>query len=84
LLGYLGINVLFGNFAEPYLMERRVGISPLAVLLSVIVWGWMWGPAGMLLSVPITMALEIALEHSSEDLRWIARIIEGGSRTRVG
>jgi len=83
LLGYLGINAVFGNLAEPYLTGRRIGILPLAVLLSVIVWGWMWGAAGMLLSVPITMALKIALEHSSDELRWIAALIEGGKRERV-
>lgn len=78
LLGYVGINAFFGSFMEPYLMGRRIGLSPLVVLLSVIAWGWMWGIAGMLLSVPITMGIKIALENS-EDLRWIARVMEGGN-----
>jgi len=80
--GYLVINIGFGSFMEPYLMGRRVGLSPLAVLLSVIVWGWMWGIPGMLLSVPITMGVKIALENSSADLRWVARLMEGGNRER--
>jgi AI-2 transport protein TqsA len=78
LLGYIGINALFGSFMEPYLMGRRIGLSPLVVLLSVIAWGWMWGIAGMLLSVPITMGIKIALENS-DDLRWIALFMEGGN-----
>jgi AI-2 transport protein TqsA len=82
-VGYIVINVGFGSFMEPYLMGRRVGLSPLAVLLSVIVWGWMWGIPGMLLSVPITMSIKIALENSSDDLRWLARLIEGGNRERL-
>lgn len=83
LVGYIVINAAFGSFLEPYLMGRRVGLSPLAVLLSVIVWGWMWGIPGMLLSVPITMTMKIALENSSENLQWIARLIEGGNRERA-
>jgi AI-2 transport protein TqsA len=82
LIGYLVINVAFGSFLEPFLMGRRVGLSPLAVLLSVIVWGWMWGIPGMLLAVPITMGIKIAMENSSPDLQWVARLIEGGNRER--
>jgi AI-2 transport protein TqsA len=83
IIGYVVINVAFGSFMEPYLMGRRVGLSPLAVLLSVIVWGWMWGIPGMLLSVPITMSIKIALENSSDEVRWVARLMEGGNRERV-
>jgi AI-2 transport protein TqsA len=81
LLGFIGINALFGSFLEPYLMGRRIGLSPLVVLLSVVAWGWMWGIAGMLLSVPITMGIKIALENA-DDLVWVARLMEGGNRTR--
>lgn len=78
LLGYVGINLTFGSIMEPYLMGRRIGLSPLVVLLSVIVWGWLWGPAGMLLAVPITMTIKFGLE-SSDDFRWIARLLGGGA-----
>jgi AI-2 transport protein TqsA len=70
-LGYVGINVIFGNFLEPRLMGYGVGISPLVVFVGLIFWGWVFGPIGMLLSVPLTMTLKLALE-SSEDTRWIA------------
>jgi predicted PurR-regulated permease PerM len=76
LAGYIAINIVFGNVLEPYLMGRRIGISPLVVLLSVIGWGWMWGVAGMLLSVPITMAIKLVLE-SVPEWRWAAALMAG-------
>lgn len=69
--GYVGINIMFGNFLEPRLMGYGVGISPLVVFVGLIFWGWVFGPIGMLLSVPLTMTLKLALE-SSEETRWIA------------
>jgi len=68
---FLGVNMLFGNIIEPRLMGHGVGISPLVVFISLVFWGWVFGPVGMLLSVPLTMALKMALE-SDERTRWIA------------
>lgn len=69
--GYLLINGFFGNFLEPMLQGRCFGISSLVVIISVIFWGWLWGPIGMLLSIPLTMLVKVALDHSS-DLRWVS------------
>ena len=69
--GYLGINIIFGNFIEPNLMGRRFGLSTLVVFVSLVFWGWLWGPIGMLFSVPLTMVLKIALENT-KDFRWVA------------
>jgi AI-2 transport protein TqsA len=71
LIGYLGVNVLLGNIFEPLLLGRRLGLSPLVVILSVVFWGWLWGPIGFLLAVPLTMILRILLENT-EEYRWIA------------
>lgn len=70
-MGFAAINVVFGNVVEPRLMGYGVGISPLVVFVGLVFWGWVFGPVGMLLSVPLTMTLKLALE-SDERTRWIA------------
>jgi AI-2 transport protein TqsA len=74
--GFILINMGLGNVLEPYITGRQLQISPLVVLLALIFWGWVWGPVGMVLAVPITMVVRILLEHS-RDLRWVAVLISG-------
>ncbi len=74
-LGYVAVNLVFGNLIEPNLMGRRLGISTLVVILSLLFWNWAWGPLGALLSVPLTMMVKIMLENT-EDLRWVAVLID--------
>ena len=76
---FISVNVVLGNFLEPWLMGRRLGLSVLVVFLSLVFWGWVWGPVGMLLSVPLTMILKIMLENT-EDLRWIAVLLDASPR----
>lgn len=77
-VGYLAINIVVGNLLEPQILGRRLGLSALVVFLSLVFWGWVWGPVGMLLSVPITMVVKIALENT-KDLRWVAVLLERGA-----
>ena len=72
--GFIAINMVFGNFIEPRLMGYGVGVSPLIVFIGLFFWGWVFGPVGMLLSVPLTMTLKLALE-SDKRTRWIAILI---------
>ena len=71
---FIAVNVVLGNVVEPYLVGRKVGLSTLFVFLSLVFWGWVWGPVGMLLSVPLTMIVKIMLENTA-DLRWIAILL---------
>ena len=73
-IGFLAVNLVFGNFLEPNLMGRRFGLSTLVVFLSLLFWGWVWGPVGMLLSVPLTMIVKIMLENT-EELSWVAVLL---------
>ena len=73
-MGFAAINVVFGNVIEPRLMGYGVGLSPLIVFVGLVFWGWVFGPVGMLLSVPLTMTLKLALESDART-RWIAILI---------
>ena len=77
-IGFAAINVVFGNLLEPRLMGYGVGISPLVVFVGLVFWGWVFGPVGMLLSVPLTMTLKLALEND-DSTRWVA-ILLGSER----
>jgi AI-2 transport protein TqsA len=70
-IGVGATQVVVGNFLEPNLMSRSLNISPLVVLLSLVIWGSIWGIPGMFLCVPITVVLMIVLYHF-DSTRWIA------------
>jgi len=72
--GYVAINVGVSNFIEPRYMGKGLGLSPMIVIVTLFLWGWMLGPVGMLLSVPLTMAIKVALE-ASEKTRSIAYLL---------
>lgn len=81
-LGYLVIGTLLGNLAEPALLGKRLGMSTLVVFLSLIFWGWLWGPVGMLLSVPLTVTIKILLERSAT-WGWVATLLDSGDAGRT-
>jgi AI-2 transport protein TqsA len=71
---YLAVNMVIGNVLEPRLIGRGLGLSSSMVLLSLVLWGWLLGPLGMFLAMPLTIAVKLALE-SSPDTVWIAAIM---------
>lgn len=76
--GYLVVNVVVGNVLEPRFMGKGLDLSALVVFLSLVFWGWVLGPVGMLLSVPLTMTLKIAFE-SFDETRWLAVVLGSGA-----
>lgn len=72
--GFVVVNVVMGNAVEPRFMGRGLGLSTLVVLLSLVFWGFLLGPVGMLLSVPLTMTVKIALEANPGTV-WIAHLL---------
>ena len=76
-IGYVVINVVVGNVLEPRWMGKGLNLSPLVVFLSLVFWGWVLGPVGMLLSIPLTIMVKIALEND-DDTRWIGVMLGAG------
>lgn len=69
-IAFILINTVVGNVLEPKMMGRKLGLSTLIVFLSLLFWGWLLGTVGMLLSVPLTMGLKIALEANPNTIKY--------------
>jgi len=67
-------SLIIGNLIEPNALGRSLSVSPLIVLVSMFVWGWLLGPIGALLSVPLTLIAKIVLWNTS-DLHWVAVLL---------
>jgi predicted PurR-regulated permease PerM len=78
LAGLLLVHNVIGNLVEPKVLGRALGLSPLVIMLAMAIWGWLLGPVGALLSVPLTMVVKIIFANT-EDLRWVAVLL--GPRT---
>ncbi len=65
-LGFIVVHIVVGNLIEPKLMGKGLSLSTLVVFLSLVFWGWVLGPIGMILSVPMTSLVKIALESYEE------------------
>ncbi|MCX5884793.1 MAG: AI-2E family transporter [Proteobacteria bacterium] len=72
--GYMAVNFILDNVIETRLMGRRLGLSTLVVFLSLIFWGSLLGPVGMVLCIPLTMTLKFACENN-KGTQWIAVLL---------
>jgi predicted PurR-regulated permease PerM len=79
---FLAVNIVVGNIIEPRVMGRGMGLSTLVIFLSLIFWGWLLGPVGMVLSVPLTMLAKFWAE-TDENTRWIAVLLSSGSEVQA-
>lgn len=82
-IGITIIQMVMGNYVEPRLMGRSLNMSPLAVVLSLVFWGMIWGMAGMFLSVPVTAVTAIVLSHF-ESTRWIPVLLSRAGDLPLG
>ncbi|MEE2788334.1 MAG: AI-2E family transporter [Myxococcota bacterium] len=76
ILGLLGINGFIGSVLDPRVVGHAVKLSPLVVFVSMLVWGVLWGPVGMILAVPIMVSIKVVLSRISH-LKHYAMLMEG-------
>jgi predicted PurR-regulated permease PerM len=76
-LVYIVLNNLVGNVLEPRIMGKGLGLSTLVVFVSMVFWGWLLGPVGLVLSAPLTGIVRIVMD-SSPDTRWLAVLLAPG------
>jgi predicted PurR-regulated permease PerM len=57
------VQQIMGNLIEPGLLGDLLNLSPVVIIFSLLIWGWLWGIVGMFLAVPITVALKIVCEN---------------------
>jgi len=82
LASFMVVNNVLGNFVEPRIMGRGLGLSTLVVFLSLLFWGFIFGTVGMFLSVPLTMTIKIILEQN-EKTKWISIILGTPSEAEI-
>ncbi len=75
--GYVAVNLVLGSYLEPKILGRELNLSPLVIIVSVVVWGGVWGIVGAFLAVPLTNALQIVL-WNFERTRPIAIMLSSG------
>jgi len=73
--GSVVINLIEGNLVTPHLLGKHLPLNPVAIFLSLLYWGWVWGPAGTLLAVPLTVMLQVAFARI-ERLRPLAVLLD--------
>ncbi|MGU9956553.1 MAG: AI-2E family transporter [Arenicellales bacterium WSBS_2016_MAG_OTU3] len=71
---FVAVNVVVGSLIEPRFFGEGLGLSTFVVFISLVFWGWILGPVGMLLSVPLTMLVKIAMESDTRT-QWMGVLL---------
>jgi AI-2 transport protein TqsA len=79
-LGFAALQLVISNFVYPTLQGRSLSLSPVVILLSLSFWSWMWGVAGALIAIPLTVALLIAFDHFATT-KWITQLLSRPRRS---
>jgi len=74
-LCFAGLAALEGNVITPMIMGHQLRLSPLAILIWLLLWGWMWGIPGALLAVPMLTCAKLITERVP-GMEWFARMVE--------
>jgi len=74
--GFAVIQIGVSNFLYPFLQGRSMALSPFAVVVALAVWTWIWGIAGALIAIPLTVTLTVICGHFPAT-RWIAMLLAG-------
>jgi predicted PurR-regulated permease PerM len=80
---FFAVHMVLGNIVEPRMMGHRLGMSTLVVFLSLLVWGWLLGPVGMLLSVPLTSICKIWMETTAGGSKMAILLGPGRPKSRL-
>jgi hypothetical protein len=64
ILAYFGVNMIESNIVTPMVMSRRMTLNPLAIMLAVSFWTWLWGPVGGIISLPLLIMLKVVCDHT--------------------
>ncbi|HEX6720369.1 MAG TPA: AI-2E family transporter, partial [Burkholderiaceae bacterium] len=76
---FLLIHAIESNIVSPWFVGRRLSLSPVAVFLSVMFWGWAWGIAGAMMAVPALVGLRSVCKRQRR-LKLLCAYLEGGYR----
>jgi predicted PurR-regulated permease PerM len=74
-LVYLAIEAVEGNLIQPMTFGRSLSLNPVAIFVSLLFWGWLWGPAGILLAVPILVVVKVTADHI-ESMHTVAEFLD--------
>ncbi len=75
---YIGVHLMESNLVTPYVIGRRLSLSPISVFLSVMLWGWLWGLVGAMIAVPLLVGLR-AMCKRHRGLRWLCVYMNSGT-----